>query len=245
VPLERRLTTSGGPRTVRDILNDTCANFNPDQREIEWTALALALYLPPRSGWHDKFGKPYSLDSLSELLLGRPYAEGLPCGGTHKLYTLTVLMRVDEATPVLSPGVREKLRAHLRDQVAMLVRTQAEDGTWLTNWYRGERARSSSAGAPAEVEQARVLATGHHVEWLMLLPPEFQPPRDRLVRAARWLQLRLAADAQETLMTHYCPYSHAGRVLSVLAGSPEPRGRKPLGSETTIAGGSSGETGGR
>jgi hypothetical protein len=231
VPLSRPLTTASGARSVRDLFNDTCANFNPDQREVEWSAMAIALYLPPRTGWHDKFGRACSLDSLVELLLARPSSEALPCGGTHRLYTLTVLLRVDEATPVLSSGVREKLHDYLRAQAAVLVRTQAEDGSWLTNWYRGERARSSSPGAPAELEQARVLATGHHVEWVMLLPPEFQPPRDCLVRAARWLQLRLVTDAAETLLAHYCPYSHAGRVLSVLAGPPEPA---PAGSRPAV-----------
>src|SRR5262249_41994153 len=57
VPLDRPVSTAGGARTVAALLADSLANFDLDKREPEWTALAYALYLPPRKQWTDKFGR--------------------------------------------------------------------------------------------------------------------------------------------------------------------------------------------
>lgn len=227
VPLGRPLTTAGGQRSVRDILKDTCANYNPDQPEIEWSGLAIGLYLPPQTSWRDKYGKEYSLDFLAESLMGRRFHETLPCAGTHLLYTLTVLLRVDEGSSVLSAPVREKLHRYLRERTALAARTQAEDGTWAPSWYLGERALPVPPEAPPEAAWPRVLATGHHVEWLMLLPPDLQPPPGCFLRAARWLQVRLATDPTDALFSWYCPYSHAGKVLVNLTAPPEPGDTRP------------------
>jgi hypothetical protein len=221
VPLGQVVTTTGGERNVRDILNDTLAKFNPEQREIEWSALALALYLPPQRSWRDKFGTEYSLDYLAEKLMNRLLWEGLPCGGTHGLYTLAILARVDEGSPVLSSAIRAKVQEHLRQRVSEVVRTQAPDGSWLPEWYLGRRAESVRPDAAPGSDWGRVLATGHHVEWLILLPAEWQPPRECLLRAARWLEVRLAADPNDVVVDHYCPYSHAAKVLSTLAAPVE------------------------
>jgi len=85
-----------------------------------------------------------------------------------------------------------------------------------------EKSQRNSPGVLPASDQ--VLTTGHHVEWLMLLPPDLQPPRECFQVALRWLQVRLEVDDLDTIRQNYCPYSHAGRVLRVLSRPQEGRG---------------------
>src|SRR6185437_15422714 len=62
----------GGTHAVRELLEDTLANFDRRERELEWTAEALALYLPPQREWSDKYGNRHTLDEVAEELLNRP-----------------------------------------------------------------------------------------------------------------------------------------------------------------------------
>jgi hypothetical protein len=221
ISLDQPVSTTGGPRSVRQILDDTLANFDPKQTEIEWTALALALYLPPRGSWANKYGETFTLDALAGELMGRSFESSIACGGTHLLYSLVTLFRADQQESVLSDPVRREVRDHLRRVVESLLRTQLSDGSWDHRW----RERGTGAGEEAEGgghthdDADRVLLTGHHVEWLLLLPRDLQPPPDRLLRATRWLLERVLNDPASTLDEKYCPYSHAGRVLFMIDGS--------------------------
>jgi hypothetical protein len=212
ISLEHPLTTARARRTVRDLLHDALAKFDLGQREIEWSALAFALYLPPQRSWTDRFGKVVSFDDLVARLISLP-PERRACVGTHLFYTLAMLIRADEQIPVLNARTRSDARSHLRRTVLALVRHQADDGSWGRNWLNG----SEPVGTVAE----RILVTGHTAEWLMMLPAELQPPRDRLSRATRWLLHQLLACRKEAVARDYCPYSHSGRVLLILTrGSP-------------------------
>jgi hypothetical protein len=217
VPLSRRVRTPGGDRTVQNILDDTLANFDLKKEEIEWSALSLALYLPPRRSWVDRYGNLVTLDDVAREMIARLYRPRLSCAGTHLLYSMTVLLRADEQYPVLSAEVREQLRAKLREACDAVRRSQSPDGMWAPDWAAAVRepARRLAPGAAPVGDQ--VLATGHHVEWLMLLPPDLAPPRECLLVALRGLQVRLQTDDQQTMRQDYCPYSHAGRVLGLLS----------------------------
>jgi hypothetical protein len=223
VPLSRPLSTPGGRRAVRHLLEDALANFELGDTQLEWSALSFALYLPPQDSWQDKYGVRYTFDGLAQELMGRPFRPESPCAGTHQLYTLTALLRVDAEAPVLSPPVREQLREYLRQTAERAVRAQAPDGNWDVRWYE-ESGRPAAPQKPeAGADVGAVLATGHHMEWLMRLPPEMVPPEDCLARAARWLHVRLLADPASALAENYCPYSHAGRVLGDLVVPPAVR----------------------
>jgi hypothetical protein len=215
VPLSRLLTTSGGTRSVRNILDDTLANFDLQQAEIEWSALAILLYLPPQNSWADKFGKMCRFDDLAQELIDRPLSETLPCGGTHLLYTMALMLRVNDQRPILSPPIRSKLYTALRQFMAKAVRSQSVAGAWKLDWYKGFDA-PTSIPASSKKSATEVLVTSHQVEWLMLLPSDMRPRNDCFLRALRWLQVALQSCDQETIREHYCPYSHAGRVLKLL-----------------------------
>jgi hypothetical protein len=212
VPLTHRVRVDGSERDVRSLLEDSLACFDMKQ-EIEWTALAYALYLPPKATWTDKFGRTFSFDDLADELLSRAFdRSGIACDGTHLLYSLTVLLRSDEIAPILSGESRRRVTARLRDVSARVVAGQEADGSWSVGWYRsGDRtAAPGSTGGP---QPQKVLVTGHHIEWLLLLPRDLRPDEDCLRRGSSWLGDQLQSAPAETIRKNYCPYSHAGKIL--------------------------------
>jgi hypothetical protein len=220
IPLHRPLSTSGGSWTVGRLLDDMLANFDLKAREIEWVALAIALYLPPRSGWTDKFGRSYTFGDLVNELMSRTLNSERACAGTHLLYSLAVILRADEEAPVLTAPVRAALRSYLEEKRSLALRTQAQDGTWDVRWYEGQ-GDEAALGPSTDRADRKVLATGHQIEWMLLLPTEMLPSRDCILRAANWLHAKLLSEVQPVVVDHYCPYSHAGRVLLILSRSNE------------------------
>jgi hypothetical protein len=228
VPLTRPVTTEAGPTSVRAMLDESLANFETSQ-EIEWTAMALALYLPPRRSWSDKFGRRHDFDGLATELLGRPLDDPeVACAGTHMLYSMAVLARADEAAPVLSPPVRRKVRDRLAEMAAKAVSRQNPDGSWDVDWPKdGPHDHDHEAVAAGEPDPNRVLATGHQLEWLFLLPRDQLPPEGCVRKAAGWLRAQVLAAPARTIAENYCPYSHAAKVLKALTKSGPSHGRIP------------------
>lgn len=130
IPLDAPVTTDRGPKPLRGLLDDSVANFSLDQGEIEWTALAYALYLPPQRQWTDKFGTAFQFDQLARELMRRELGEQRACSGTHLLYSLAVLCRVDESEPVLSQDTRRELRRYLAAMSDRAAASQRIDGSW-------------------------------------------------------------------------------------------------------------------
>lgn len=217
VPLDARISSAGGvDGRVGDILADLIANFSLEG-EIFWEAVALALYLPPNRSWEDKFGKVYTFDDLSDELLRRPLDDS-SCAGTHILIALTTILRSDMEAPLLSPGHRTALRSHLRGVVERLGRSRLGEGGWAHDWSEPGGVET----APREV----IIATGHHLEWLMLLPDDLRPEPAVLGQAAEH-SLRLLLEQSEDpewVRTNYCPAIHAARSAWLLA-HPESRAR--------------------
>jgi len=215
IPLSYPIRTPDGERAVRHLLEDALANFDLNQTEIEWSAQAFALYLPPRTSWADKFGAHRTFDDLVGELMRRPFdADGRACAGTHLFYSLVLIARVDEQVPVLTGPARQRLRSFLGSNARLAVRSQSAEGWWGPRWYEGPVGSPEEAGAG---DAGKVLATGHLVECLMMMPAGDVPPRDCFLRAIRWLQGRLLACGTDDLGPYYCPYSHAGRVVQQLS----------------------------
>jgi hypothetical protein len=219
LPLSYPLHLQGREAPLREALRDSLANFYPKQKELPWTALAYALYLPPEREWVNRYGERSSFDELTGELLGTSLEEA-SCGGTHLLYTLTILARVDQQTPILSEPVRDRLWAHLRRAVDVAVRSQQPDGSWPAGWYRELLPGSAPALGTAPEGADRLLITGHLAEWLLYLPPDLAAPPEVLRRAGLWLQQRLSAASPEDKELLFCPYSHAACVLRRLTYVP-------------------------
>ena len=206
--------------TLQQVLDDMAANFVLEG-EIYWDAAALTLYVPPARSWTNKFGEEFTFDMLAEELLNRDLAES-SCSGTHGLISLTILMRVDEQTEILSPRIRKKLRQRLADVATVLVEGQLPDGSWQLDWHAPLSGRPSSRNQ-RRTETTGVLATGHHLEWLLMLPDEMRPDDQVFARAAEWLLAALLQQTEdrEWVQRWYCPASHAARAVKILSDTPE------------------------
>jgi hypothetical protein len=174
LPLSYPLKVGGRPASLRDVLRDSIANFHLGQEEIAWTAMAYALYLPPIRAWVNRYGERFTFDDLAVELQHRPMDKE-SCGGTHLLYSLTLLARVDAKATVLSGTARGRVIAHLMQCVDVLERTQQPDGSWPAWWNHELLPGGHPAGLSlADNAVNRLLMTGHLAEWLLYLPEQIR-----------------------------------------------------------------------
>jgi hypothetical protein len=221
LPLAMPLVVDGAPAALRDVLRDSIANFHLDQKELAWTALAYALYLPPVRSWTNQFGEEYTFDDLAGALLGSSLQEA-SCGGVHVLYTLTILLRADALAPIFSEAVRARLRAYLADGVAVATKAQGEDGSWPPTWNTPLLPKAAREGlSPEDTAATRLIMTGHLAEWMLYLPDGLRPTDEVLRRAAVWLLAALSAASPAERERDFCPCSHACCVLRQLCFIPE------------------------
>lgn len=218
VPLGRKLKTDAGVFYVDDLLRAATASFAPGEPQIEWTSMALSLYLPPKKTWLDKSGREFSFDDLARELLGRNVAaKELSCAGIHVLEALAVLLRVDERHHIVSDAVRRRVRERLASCAAHLAETQSPDGNWARDWNSPRGIRGLEPMAATSPRHERVHVTGHHAGWMLLLPDDLTPPDSVFERAAAWLLKSLLEWERTDLMNTYCPYSHAAHVIKTIA----------------------------
>jgi hypothetical protein len=208
VPLDAPLSTRGGDTTVRSLAEAAMRNFHRRQTEYEWSIISYGRYLFPTAKWVNRYGESLDADQLVDELVEQPLRRGV-CSGTHRLEALVVLSQANEHAPQLSSRARRKLLAHLAHASTVLVASQHSQGYWNQNWSQGAAAIGKSDGGLAD----RILATGHHLEWLALAPPEVQPPRETIVRASQWLVRAMLEVDDEALARDYGPFSHAARAL--------------------------------
>ncbi|MFH1304704.1 MAG: hypothetical protein ABIK07_26930 [Planctomycetota bacterium] len=215
IPLTATIMMPGEERrTVKQIVDDLQANFVLDG-DIYWDVVALAIYLAPADKWTDKFGRTFSFDLIVDELIAREQSNML-CAGTHGLIALTTLLRVDSETPILSPTHRDRLRRYLAQSVAQLVQSQLPDGGWPRLWTT-PHSEGKFVKVPVE---SIIQATGHHLEWLILLPQDLQPEPVILENAARNLVrlLLTRVDNAAWRNKNFCPLVHAARSITLLAG---------------------------
>lgn len=203
-----------GDGKVADVLHHSMAWFDPSN-EVEFSAVAYAQYLDSPATWKNRFGHEFSLDTLVDCLAGRNL-ELAPCHGSHVPYSLAVILRVDALSQVLSDAARQKARTTLRELSNDLTRLQHAGGFWSRHWCR------KLAQAPAvddeHVEWVRV--TGHHLEWMALVPADLRPQDEVIKKAIQFLLKSLRNRNSGVLPqgTDYAPCSHAARALVLWSG---------------------------
>ncbi len=196
--------------TIQDVLQESLRDFRLDERETEWTAMAFGLWLPPTREWTGSEGRHYSFDLLASRLMRGELQLGV-CSGTHRVYSLMLLVRLDDEFDILSDKSREAVWQHLegvRDAIAV---SQFEDGHWPSNWPDA----AAAVADPIEEElYKQVIATGHHLEWLSIAPLDLHPPEDHIRRAVRWLIDTTVAQTPEEIYERYTYFSHVGNALA-------------------------------
>ena len=96
-PLDSVVTTAEVTGRVEDILCHSIRNFRLNQREYEWTVLALAMYIREGQSWYSADGQKLNFDMLADRFMRQRQPQGV-CYGQHRLYTLTMLLRIKQTT---------------------------------------------------------------------------------------------------------------------------------------------------
>jgi len=212
VPLHQPIyTPAKHTRTINDALQQALRDFRVDEREVEWSAMAFGFWIPPVKSWQTLDGRTVSFDMIAHRLMRGDKKFGV-CSGTHRVYSLAVLLRLDDQYSLLSPAVREESRQHLLAVKQLITESQFEDGHWPSNWEMGAEAVSHPIDDPLHKQ---VIATGHHLEWLAIAPEEFHPPREQIRKAARWAIDTAVSRTPAQILEHYTFFSHVGGALSL------------------------------
>jgi hypothetical protein len=209
--------TSG---TLQLAIDDLTANFVL-QGEIYWDVVGLAYYVAPANAWTNKFGKRFTFDDVVSELLNRPLDDSA-CWGTHRLISLATVLHVNERSTLLSPVVNERLRAYLKEVCVGLGEIQQPDGSWSGTWYQELKEKSRRARPNGQAIMPSVIATGHHLEWIWLLPPDLRPERACCTRATRWLLAVLSQNSRDHKWVEqwHCPAIHAARSILLFGTRP-------------------------
>jgi hypothetical protein len=197
-------------RNMNDVLQEALRDLRLDEVETEWSALAFGLWLPPQKTWTSGTGRQMSFDRLAERLIRGDQKLGV-CAGTHRVYSLMVLLRLHDQFQILSEPVREAAYRHLehvRDRISVC---QFPDGHWPSNWADGATALEQPI---ADELYKKVIATGHHLEWLAIAPVELHPPREQILKAADWLIETTLAQSYADIGQRYTFFSHVGNALA-------------------------------
>lgn len=204
-------TPSQKSQTIADVLEQSLADFRLDETEIEWSVLAFGLWIAPQKSWFTRSGREISFDLLAERLMRGHQRFGV-CSGTHRVYSLMALVRLDDEFQLLSPSRREEILQHLRSTRDLLTVSQFADGHWPSNWSAG----ANAVEHPIDDElYKQVIATGHHLEWLAIAPEELHPPREQILKAADWVIATTLNQSADDITRNYTFFSHVGNALAL------------------------------
>ncbi|MEJ7595374.1 MAG: hypothetical protein WKF77_27970 [Planctomycetaceae bacterium] len=214
--LDDSVFTTARKMHVRNILIEALRDFQLDERETEWSVMSFALWLAPQKSttWHNGEGRQITFDMLAERLMRNHKRDGV-CLGTHRVYSLMLLVRLDDQNggKLITTETRGQIMEYLMSVRDLIAASQRPDGSWTSNWTDGaESEAKADLSAPLS---KRVIATGHHLEWLSIAPIELHPPREQILKAADWLVANVEKTPQDEVDTNYTFYSHVGKALAM------------------------------
>jgi hypothetical protein len=195
--------------TLYDVLQESLRDFRLDERETEWTAMAFGLWIPPEKTWIGGEGRQYSFDLVATRLMRGEKTMGV-CAGTHRVYSLMLLIRLDDQFHILSENSRQIVYSYLESVRDAITHSQFEDGSWPTNWPDGKAAVEKPLDEP---EYKRVIATGHHLEWMSIAPQDLLIPEPQLKKAMDWVIANTKKKTKAELKQTFTFYTHVGAAL--------------------------------
>ncbi len=216
LPMDAPVFTNVRALQVRNVLEEALRDFRLDERETEWSAMSFTLWMAPQkiSAWHNGEGRRIDFDMLAERLMRNHKRDGV-CLGTHRVYSLMLLIRLNEQNggQLITTQTTAQIMDYLRMTREMIMGSQSVDGSWPANWTDGASAEAKAD--PKEKPSKRVIATGHHLEWLSIAPQELHPPREQILKAADWLVKNVTETSQAEIDQNYTFYSHVGKALAM------------------------------
>jgi hypothetical protein len=206
--------------TFGDVVRQSLRDFSLNQAEYEWSALTYALLLPSDASWYTTEGQQMNFDRLAGRIMRQEMPQGV-CFGNHRLFTLAIMLRIDELDPqkpMFSKSRRSEVVEYLRKMTALLLKNQHRQGFWNAEWPNQAPQQDKPSEAEGDRLADRILATGHALEWWAMAPREVHPPREVLVRAGQWLVATIDEMADDKIAANYTFLSHAGRALALWRG---------------------------
>jgi len=217
-PSDTPLMLAGNrPAKLSDVIQDEARRFHPTQ-ELEWVTCGLARYLAV-THWQNRFGQDLSFDELADILVKRPFGLSA-CEGTHAPYALATLLNVHATSPLLSEGKAQEARERLLEYTKLLAGRQQPDGSWTAGWWEDEVHSKHKESGASDGSHGKITATGHILEWMMILPPDLRLDPAALRRAADFTLATLPTLREAILIDFhdYLPASHALRALVMARG---------------------------
>jgi hypothetical protein len=216
-PLSYPIVTPSRQATFRAMIEQALHDFNLNQIEYEWSAKTFSLFLPPATRWDSTEGQTLSFDLLADRIMRERLPRGV-CYGMHRLYGLMAYLRLDDQTPILSPGMRGRIIRFLKDANRRLVANQHADGFWNGDWFYAPPASSEPTKSAGDQLYFRIVVTGHAVEYWALAPQEIQPKRAVVIAAANWIVRTIDTISEDELRANFSFLSHAVRGLALWRG---------------------------
>ncbi len=214
LPLGYSVHTRDRRVTLGHLVRNALQRFSLNQAEYEWTAVILGLYSESAAPWTSREGQQITFDRIAQRIMRQPYGQGV-CYGEHRLFTLTLLRRIDiEQDRLFSDEVRREIDDHLLEATRRLVNSQQVEGYWDNSWP-GEPIRESDE---LWEQGQRLLATGHALEWWAMAYEGVLPPRETIVRAGQWLAREIDSMQVESVQENLTFLTHAGRALALWRG---------------------------
>jgi hypothetical protein len=206
---DTRVRVDGDFLTIRDGILDALTRIHLNQ-ELEFTAVALAYYLPPQRMWTNRLGQTVSFETIAEKLIDQRSGT---CFNIHRLYALTMLVRANLVEPILSDAISEEIELELKHASHLLTIQQHADGLWDSRVVDDRNYEGLEGG-----DKELLHVTGHHLEWIALAPPHLRPNPSVVEKAAVGLNMLILRMPPQTLNLEYGPFSHAVRALVLLSG---------------------------
>lgn len=215
IPLDTPILMPDRRASLAEVLQNSVAAFRLGQAELEWTTVALAGYLPPTTTWTTGSGGSYSFDDLASTLLS--FKDGSrACCGTHVIYSLCYLVRVDESRSILSGTVRSRVLTRLENIARQLEKSQLEAGGWDSAWHLEVPPGRRATRHPLTTSDELLHATGHHLEWIALAPPSTRPGDECIRRGCRFAVIEASTLTDQEVDRYYGLLTHLSRALCLL-----------------------------
>jgi hypothetical protein len=220
-PLSFPVYTPAGQTEFRALVEQVFRDFSLNQVEYEWSTMIFALFMEEPTAWRTLEGQEITFDRLAERIMRQEQPQGV-CFGNHRLYSLVLLLRVHEETPILSDETHQRIVTFLQDMTKRLVAHQHEDGFWNGTWPTEKPKEAKPQNVEGDRLSDRIIATGHALEWWAMVPKSLAstilPEREVIARAAQWVVKTVDAMEDRDIVRHFTFLSHAGRSLALWRG---------------------------
>lgn len=202
---------NGDVISVYDLLRESIASFDLEQKEPAWTAIAFAHYLPPETSWKNKFNEESTFNQLVSHLLAI-FMERQSCAGTHIFQALIHIHNANIRHPILDKDISVLLNQYLDKLLLQIYENQNPDGSWGWKWC--DNINYYPHITSMSEDEIKLIVTGHILECIIDLSYTYTPNEAQVLSAVNWFvqySQEIEVDDKGKML---CPYTHAAIAAS-------------------------------